>query len=536
MPAGARKARPMLHRRGHALDGRPALARQGAAFLLGGVSLAVLLPLLMASGAQAQLRPGVDAQPRVAPAYDPSATAPGVGVGQPIDPSAPFATPSGASATGATSLRGNPRVARPVRRPVRPIAAPVRQETRAPVYTVATPPPPPPQTRRRRTVEEDPFGPLGVDVGGINLRPGITLSAGYDDNPNRTPKGGTTRIKGSWLARADADLTARSDWSMHQLTGELRGSYTRYFSAEDASRPEATGRLTYRHDFTRDTAAEVEGRFTLETQRPGSPELNTTVVGRPMVYGYGASLGVSHNWQPVTLSLRGAVDRTTYEDGKLSNGGVARQSDRNATQYTVRARAAYEASPGLKPFVEAAVDTRQFDESIDVNGFKRSSNGLTGRVGAQLELTRLVTGEASVGYQTRDYEDARLRNLRGLIGDASLVWTATELTTVSLRGAMELNDTTIPGVNGAQARRAELQIAHALLRNVTLTGIASLNRQSYDGIGLTETTAQLGARAEWKLSRTLAVRASFTHERLNSTTPGADYTANVYLLGMRFQL
>jgi hypothetical protein len=502
-----------------------------------------VLPLLVPPPAHAQsLRPGVDS-PRVAPAFDPSATAPGVGVGQPIDPTAPYAMPSGATASGATasgatSRRASIRTSKPVKKPVKPETLAVRRDTRTAVGAIDVPPPPAPAVRRRPRTgpEEDPFEAIGVDVAGIRLRPALTLSGGYDDNPNRAPRNGTTRIKGSPLARTDLEVAARSDWSIHQFTGELRGGYSRYFSVEDASRPEATGRGTLRLDFSRDTQGEIEGRFSIDTQRPGSPELNATVMGRPLVNGYGATLGVSHNWQPVTLSLRGAIDRTTYEDGKLSNGGVAIQSDRNATQYTLRARATYEASPGFKPFIEGAADTRQFDDTVDISGFRRSSSGLTGRAGAQLELTRLITGEASVGYQTRDYDDPRLTNLRGLIGDASLIWTATELTTVTLRGAMELNDTTIPNVSGATSRRADLQVAHALLRNVTVTGVASWNQQSYDGIGLTETTTQYGARLDWKLSRSMAIRASFTHERLNSTTPGADYTANVYLLGMRFQL
>jgi hypothetical protein len=511
---------------------------------LGGcAALGLALPLVLPLPAHAQsLRPGVDA-PRTAPAFDPSATAPGVGVGQPIDPTAPYATPSGATASGATasgasSRRASIRTTKPVRKPVKSETSPVRRETRTAVGVIDAPPPPPPAARRRPRTgpAEDPFEAIGVEVGGVTLRPAITFSGGYDDNPNRVPGNGATRVKGSALARTDIDVAARSDWSVHQFTGELRGGYSRYFSVEGASRPEATGRGTLRLDFSRDTQAEIEGRFSIDTQRPGSPELNATVIGRPLVYGYGATLGVSHNWQPVTLSLRGAVDRTSYEDGKLSNGGIAPQSDRNATQYTLRARAAFEASPGFKPFIEGAVDTRQFDDTVDISGFRRSSSGLTGRAGAQMELTRLVTGEASVGYQTRDYEDPRLTNLRGVIGDASLIWTATELTTVTLRGAMELNDTTIPNVSGATSRRVDLQVAHALLRNVTVTGIASWNQQSYDGIGLTEDTTQLGARLDWKLSRSMAIRASFTHERLNSTTPGADYTANVYLLGMRFQL
>jgi hypothetical protein len=32
------------------------------------------------------------------------------------------------------------------------------------------------------------------------------------------------------------------------------------------------------------------------------------------------------------------------------------------------------------------------------------------------------------------------------------------------------------------------------------------------------------------------VRASFTHERLQSTAPGSDYTANIVLVGLRMQL
>jgi uncharacterized protein (PEP-CTERM system associated) len=193
-------------------------------------------------------------------------------------------------------------------------------------------------------------------------------------------------------------------------------------------------------------------------------------------------------------------------------------------------------SPGFKPFVEAGVDTRQFDRTVDSSGYRRSSSGLTGRAGASFELTRLVTGEASVGWQTRRYDDSRLSELRGLIADVSLVWTPTELTTVTLRGSSELADTTIPGVNGATSRKAELKIAHALMRQLTLTGSAGWAETAYSGISLKEDTLTLGAALDWKLSRTFAMRASFTHERLNSTAVGSDYTANVYMLGLRMQM
>ena len=201
----------------------------------------------------------------------------------------------------------------------------------------------------------------------------------------------------------------------------------------------------------------------------------------------------------------------------------------------MRLRVGYELTPGIRPFIQAEADTRQFDESADSAGFRRSSNGLTGRVGSTFEISRQLSGEASVGYQDRGYDDTRLKNLRGIVGDAAILWTPTPLTTVTLRGASELGDTTIAGSSGTTARRATLEIAHALRRNLTVTGFGTFGRTEYDGQGLREDFSTIGARLEYKLTRTFAVRASFTHERLNSTAQGSDYTANVAQVGLRVQ-
>ena len=61
----------------------------------------------------------------------------------------------------------------------------------------------------------------------------------------------------------------------------------------------------------------------------------------------------------------------------------------------------------MKPFVEVGADTRVHDLNADFSGYQRNSNGLTGKVGATFEFTRLLTGEVGVGYTQRDYEDPR---------------------------------------------------------------------------------------------------------------------------------
>ncbi len=44
-----------------------------------------------------------------------------------------------------------------------------------------------------------------------------------------------------------------------------------------------------------------------------------------------------------------------------------------------------------------------------------------------------------------------------------------------------------------------------------------------------------GVKLDYKITRSIVFRASYSHERLGSNTTGDDYTANVFLVGLRFQ-
>lgn len=389
--------------------------------------------------------------------------------------------------------------------------------------------------RARPLVEVDPYAPVGIDVGGLRLTPYSETSFGYDSNAARA----NANVKGSTFAREELGLGLQSDWSAHEVRGEMRGGYSEYFQDRNSSRPDAAGKINARVDVTRDTALEFEGRFGLDTQRPGSLELPSgaanPVEGRPWIATYGASVGAAQKYGRVTIGLRGSIDRTEYEDAKYADGTVLPLSNSNYTAYELRGRAAYELTPGITPFAELFVDTRQHDMRLDSNGYARDSQGAGGRVGTTFELTRTLTGEASVGYLDRKYEDVRLSQLRGPTFDASLVWSASPLTTVTLRGSTKANETSVVGASGALVRRGELEIGHALFRNFTLTGIALFQETDYRGVSARERLAALGLKGEYKLTREVALRASYRHEKLSSNVPGLGYSADIFMLGLRLQ-
>jgi hypothetical protein len=192
-------------------------------------------------------------------------------------------------------------------------------------------------------------------------------------------------------------------------------------------------------------------------------------------------------------------------------------------------------TPGVKPFVEANVDTRIHDSAVDPAGYMRDSNGVQARAGTTFELTRLLTGAISAGYGQRNYQDPRLIPLRGPLLDSSLVWTVTPLTKVTLRGASSMDETTVAGSPGSLTHVTSLEVSHALMRNLTLIATGSITNSRYEGVNNNQTTYLGGLQVEYNLTRSVVLKGSFTHQRLAANQPGTDYTANIVMVGLRLQ-
>jgi hypothetical protein len=396
------------------------------------------------------------------------------------------------------------------------------------------------KAKPKPVVELNPYDPVGIGVGSLRLTPFVETSTGYDSNPDRLSPTSTPPPTGSRLLRADAGFKLRSDWERDDLKADLRLGYVDYLDYQHASRPDGVGSFTGRYDVTRDTAIDVLGHFNLDTQRPGAPAISSglpgvTVTNRPVIVSAGIAGGVTEKFNRLELSLRGAFDRTMYQDAYYSDGSTLNLASTDYNDYGVIGRAAYEISPSLKPFVEGTYDTRVHDSPVDPYGYYRDSNGLALRGGAEVKISDLLRGQASGGYAERNYQDVRLPQLRGPTVDASLIYTPTPLTTLTLRGATTLNETTLTGASGAISRMIGAELAHDLLRNLTVTALGSYFNNQYQGVSLVENGYTAGVRLDYKITRSIAFHASYSHERLGSNEAGDDYTANVFLVGLRFQ-
>lgn len=404
--------------------------------------------------------------------------------------------------------------------------------------------PPPPNValpaqipaRPKPRIEPNPYAPLGLAIGALRLYPYAEPTYGYDTNPNRV----TSDVQGSKFVRVDAGLRLRSEWTRDEIQGNLRLGYVDYASVQNADRPDGAGDVFYRWDVARDTKVKFEGKFTLDTQRPGAPGLvtsvpNVVVVNRPLIVSLGAAAGVTQSFGRLDATLRGVYDRWIYQNAYYNDGSVLNLMSTSYNAYGLNPRLAYELNPSMKPYVEAMIDKRVHDSWLDPYGYARDSAGVSGRIGSTFKITDLVTGEASGGYAQRDYADPRLPRLRGPIIDAAIIYTATPLTTFTLRTGTMLSETTLQGAAGVLSRNVTFDVTHAMFRNFTITATGSYQTNNYQGADTFEQVGTAGVKLEYKLTRSIAVRGSYFWQRLVSSTANSNFTANVIMGGLRFE-
>ena len=390
----------------------------------------------------------------------------------------------------------------------------------------------PPKKRKAHEEIDDAYAPLGVRVGGVTLFPAIELIGGYDTNPERAPGGG-----GAKLYTVAPEMQVQSNWSRHELKADLRGSYTGYNpdATPTLSRPFFDGKVDGRIDVTRMTRIDLNSRLLISTDNPGSPNLQAGLAKLPVFTTIGGSAGIAHRFNRFELAVKGDVERTAYQDSTLTDGSTASNEDRNYNQYGGTLRGSYELFPGVKPFAEVGADTRLHDLETDVSGFQRDSKGVTGKAGSTFEITRVLKGEIGVGYTQRTYEDPRLENVNGLIGDASLIWTATALTTVKFNGKSSVGESTVPGVSGALYRDAGVQVDHAFRRWLIGSVKFGFGLDDYVGLDRTDKRYSAGLGLTYKLNRSMQIKSEIRRDWLRSNVPGTDYTASIFLLGLRLQ-
>jgi hypothetical protein len=382
---------------------------------------------------------------------------------------------------------------------------------------------------KARPAETDPYAPLGIRAGGFILFPSVEGTTGYTTNADGVAGG---KPSGLWTVTPELDI--RSDWAEHEARLLLRGSYEAFTDGVTQAEPSATVRGEGRVDLPGEWSLEGLAGYDYALQSVSDPNFPAGVDEAPGVHDLIATAALSGGAGRVKLTLGASVERTIYENG-MSGGMLVDQGDRTNNLFGGRVRLGYELTPSITPFVEGVFTRRLFDRAVDDDGIRRASTGSGVRAGIAFDRGPILGGEIAVGARREDFDDPVLADLQALTVDGSLVWSPTRLVTVTLAAATGIEPSTDPLSSGSVIHDASVEVAYNWRRNVTVLAAAGVNHETFQGIGLDETTWSAGGGLVWKLNRSLHLTLTYLHEWLDSSAPDSDFQSDTVTVGLKVQ-
>jgi hypothetical protein len=377
-----------------------------------------------------------------------------------------------------------------------------------------------------RIEDPNPYEAVGIRVGRFILRPTITQQIGYENSNDDE-----TRTERS-LSRTTLTAELQSDWERNafKLTAEQVIDVT--LSGDGPESPSTSVDAELRLDLARTTTATLALNYDFYREDQSDANAVQGAVAQSDVHAFGGSAALEHSFGTWKSRATFAAAHAIYGDVELSDGSELDQSDRDNTSYNMQVRVGSDTGAVLQPFVEGEYTRTVYDETVDVNGFARSSNTYEFRAGIAFDRGEKFSGELAAGYIQRDYDDTALDPIKAFEIAGNLKWSPERDTVATLALTTSIEDSTTPDVSGSVYYEA----GGTLVRNVREDLETRLNGavgwRTYFGALPEETVMRAGAGFTWWLNRNLGIDGDVSYER----TISDEYTDDDFYIGMGMTL
>ena len=372
------------------------------------------------------------------------------------------------------------------------------------------------------------FKPLGVRAGSFMLHPGVELAAQYNDNILYT----NSNTVSDTIFHVRPYITAQSTWSRHAFTARLAADIGRYADysfrdyedlfAQIGGIVEVTARSAF--DWGLDYMQLHEERNIRSAQQGIEPTTYDLV---------GGNLGYDHLFNRFSIGLYYDAQSLSYDNNVNLEGEIIDNQDRDRTEQSLAARFGYQFKSDKQAFLSVGYSETDFDREFDRNGFHRNSSGYNVGAGIDFNVTGVLSGDLSVNYSERSFDDERLTDIDGWGLGAGLTWLPTQLTTVRATITTSIEDTTQASSSGYFRTMYALRADHELLRDLQIMGQLSYYVYDYELLpGAPENareedtyfTADVGAT--YFFNRSVWLSASYKYGNFSTNVPNDDFTAN----------
>jgi hypothetical protein len=378
------------------------------------------------------------------------------------------------------------------------------------------------------------YEPIGIRAGSFVFSPGITFSTQYNDNIFTSDDSDGGNKTGDTIFIVTPGLRVDSDWDSHSLTFRASARSGTYADNSTQDYTDALVAVNGAYDISRNFF--LSGGLSSQQlhEERGSPnDLVGNQFGPTKYYLSIINAGITRDVGLIGFNIDSNVSRWDY-----NRAGTLNNNDRDRDDYDVSGKVNYTFMEGYKAFVKVGANTREYDNSVDLNGFRRSSTGNEYRVGTNFDLTDLLTGELYTGWAWQDYKDSRFSTIKTPVYGASLLWDVSGTTSLKASATRQIEDSVQADISAYVASAYRVSLEHELLRNILLG--AALEYRSYDfrGISISRDdnfySGEIGAR--YLLNRIVVLGLDYGYYTRSSNASAQDYTQNTAMgtVGLKF--
>jgi len=376
---------------------------------------------------------------------------------------------------------------------------------------------PPPLTRRYTAVFERTqpgYETNGYRLGSFQMQPTLNILGGYDDNI--FAQSGGAKVADSFV-RLQPEVVIRSNWSVHELSLDARGTFDRYASKTSEDVADYLVTASGRYDISGDTSIRAVARAESDHASRSSEDISVQTV-RPLAYRVNSALlDVRHDLARFKIDLQGQIVQSRFDDGVLPDGTLYVQRTSDNVDWEGKLKLTYAFTPSFGIFGQAQYDVRTFSIA-GANTPKRDSHGYELLAGAVFEPAALMRGEIGIGYVQQNFHNPFYRDISGLSFNGTVSFFPTQLTTVTLSGNRSIKDSGIPSVGGYLSTSVAAEVDHEWLRQLILSASIEYQYNSYRNLDRRDVRIAVRPAVTYRLNRWVELGANY--KRLDQRSRG----------------
>lgn len=366
---------------------------------------------------------------------------------------------------------------------------------------------------------DPPADETAIRLGRFVVSPEMSVRERFDDNiylANDTP---TSDV----ITQIAPRLHLQSDWRYIELYMGAGAELGFFANSDDDNYQDADIRAGVALDISGNTSLEGGFEWNRAHDARGGNDVPSGAT-KPVVFDdVQARINAKHITQNLHYQTELALRRLEFDDAIDRNGNRIANDDRNRLETRETIRVLMPLDLGREAYGEFNLNQRQYDRIPDDEGRVRDSAGFQILGGLRFDLTNLITADIAAGWMAQSYADPAFGNIADYTLRADVDWAITRLTSIGVKAARQVRETTLPGASGILAFDFGTRISHELRRFLSITAEANYTDEAFRQTTRHDRTSRFGLGLEYQLNSFARFDAGIAHDMRNSTSSGHDY-------------